>query len=195
MKTAQRLATVVVAMGGLCLTVNDAGAQSATPSPFHAGQWGIEGYASGTTGGLLRFITPRTAIVLDVSGTHTRSTSSATPILPGDFAKYTSDEFNVALGLRRHVMAAPRMAVTYGVGGLVGTLQQRNEYSGQSANSDHRSYFGGFADVGGQFMVTDRFAVGLSYRLRLQHNNRSIDDQSGNLISTSFMPIRATLYF
>jgi hypothetical protein len=182
------------ALAGLC-AAEPATGQSTAASAFHTGQWGIEALATGGGGGVLRFITPRTAIVFDVSGSHSQSENTNSGVIVGELTKRTYNALDVALGLRRHIMVAPQVALTYGLGGLIGTRQQRFEYANEDADSDYQSYAGGYAEIGGQFMVTNRFAAGMSYQLRLQRDVSSFADQSGNAISASFRPLRATLYF
>lgn len=196
MRRARSAIPFLIAVFGAATAEPVAAQQVATPSPFHVGQWGLEASAAGSSGGVLRFITPRTAIVFDVSGARSSSEASAGSIVtPGGLVKRESYLLDVSLGLRRHIMIAPRIAAVYGIGALAGTSQQRIEYAGQDASSFYQTRFGGFVDGGGQLMVTDHFAVGLTYRLQLQHSIENTNEGSGNFINASFIPIRATLYF
>jgi len=163
-----------------------------TATPFHAGQWGIEGYAAGQSGGIMRFFTPRTALVLTLSGDRLDLSDNAA-------AAPTSNRATVVdatLGFRRHSMLAQRIASTFGAGLIAGSVTQKIAYGGPAGTSSyHGSYIGAFVDVGGQYMVADHFAVGLAYRFAGQHLKPNGSDQRGTEFQLGFLPIRATLYF
>ena len=196
MNRARSAITFLVAVAELAFAQPAAAQQLTTPSPFHTGQWALEGYATGQTGGVLRFITPRTAIVFDVSGNRSTSEPGGGALITvGDVIKTTDDAFDASLGLRRHVMVAPRIAVTYGLGALAGTMRHKVEYALQDKSVFSESFFGGYVDGGGQAMLTDHFAVGLAYRFRIQRTINNVLDQSGTSMRVSFLPIRAALYF
>jgi hypothetical protein len=193
MRTMQLAVAGLVALGATVVGAGRAEAQAAVASPFHAGQWGIEGYAAAPMGGVTRFFTPRTALVLALSAERL-STSSDDPA--SSLRSNKGTVLDATLGLRRHSMIAPRIAGTIGAGVVGGTVHQKIEYSGTFGPSGgNSSYFGAYADFGGQYMVADHFAVGLAYRLTARHLKNGFQEQSGSEFTSSFLPIRATLYF
>ena len=182
-----------VALGAPVIGAGSAGAQATVSSPFHAGQWGIEAYAAGQTGGVMRFFTPRTALVLTLSAdkfSTSRDEAAFGPIT----SKGT--EIDGTLGLRRHSMLAEHVAGTVGAGLVAGSVEQKIEYASPPGTSSfHGSYLGAYVDVGGQYMVADHFAIGLAYRLTGQHVKTGATGQTGSEFAMSFLPVRATLYF
>src|SRR3954466_1581119 len=102
------LAAAIIALGSAAVA-GAAGAQQATiPSPFHAGQWGVEAYADvfGHGGGM-RFFTPPTALVFDLAAAHgdTKADDNSNSALRSS----TTNTFDLELGLRHHTMVAPRI--------------------------------------------------------------------------------------
>ncbi|MFL5563248.1 MAG: hypothetical protein ACJ79K_17415 [Gemmatimonadaceae bacterium] len=190
------LAAAVMALGSLAVTATAGAQQAAIPSPFHAGQWGIEAYADVFGhGGVMRFFTPRTALVFDLGANHADSkaaNSNAT------LQKSTTNTFDLELGLRHLTMLAPKIASTFGAGVNAGTTQRRDEYVGFpsiTVSSYQANYAGAFIEMGGQYIIADRFAVGLAYYLSARRTSTNAGDQRGFAYSTSFRPLRATLYF
>ena len=193
MRRMQLAAACVVALGTTAIGATSAAAQApAIPSPFHAGQWAIEGYAAGQTGGVMRFFTPRTALALTLSADHldTRSDDASSTLVSSK-----STTLDVTLGLRRHTMLASKVAGTFGIGAVGGTVKRRQEYTIFSPDHFHSGYYGAFADLGGQYMVADHFAVGVAYRFVARHVSNSGSHQAGTELATGVLPIRATLYF
>lgn len=183
----------IVALGASAIGAGTAGAQAVAASPFHAGQWGIEAYAAGQTGGIMRFFTPRTALVLTMSANHikTHSDEPSTPIVSNE-----ATVFDATLGFRRHAVLGSKVVGTLGAGIVAGSVQQRQEYRGFPTRTDfHSSYYGASAELGGQYMVADHFAVGVAYRLLGRHIKNSGNGQAGTEFITNVLPIRATLYF
>lgn len=193
MRPVQLAVAGIVALGGATIGASRADAQATAASPFHAGQWGIEAYAAGQTGGIMRFFTPRTALVLTMSALHTKTHSDE----PAN--TLVSDEatvFDATLGFRRHAVLASKVVGTLGAGVVAGSVQARQEYRGiPSRSSFHSSYYGAFAELGGQYMVADHFAVGVAYRFLGRHIKNSGSGQSGTEFLTDVLPVRATLYF
>lgn len=192
----QLAAAGIVALGATVIGARGATAQATTAaiaSPFHEGQWGVEGYAAGQTGGILRFFTPRTALVLDLSAN--RVNTSADRAGAG-LIRNKATEIDATLGIRRHTMLAQHVAATIGVGAVGGSINQTLEYAFPAGTSKfHSSYFGAYLDAGGQYMVADHFAIGLAYRLTGRHVKSSGTGQSGSEFAMAFVPVRATLYF
>jgi hypothetical protein len=186
-------AACLFALGAVTTGARSANAQAAaSASPFHAGQWGLEGYVVGQGGGVLRFFTPRTALLLTLSTQHLEISSGDRTVLP---TRTSGTLIDGTLGFRRHSMIAPHIASTLGAGVIAGTVQQRQEYPPPAGTNKFRSsHIGAFIDLGGQYMVADHFAVGLAYRFSAQHIGYS-GPSSGSEIVTGFLPIRATLYF
>ena len=187
-------AAAVVALGTSAITPATAQAQAtATPSPFHAGQWGLEAYAAGQMGGVMRFLTPRTALVLTMAANHYRtSAANAGSTIASDKAT----EVDATLGVRRHTTLAPRLSGIFDGGAVAGTFQQRREYTGSlNPGRYHAAYYGAYADAGGQYMVADHFAVGIAYRLIVRHIRNDASEQAGTEFISSVLPVRATLYF
>ena len=191
------LAATVIALGSLA-AFSTAGAQQATiPSPFHAGQWGVEAYADiFGHGGAMRFFTPQTALVFDLGAEHgdTKAAANSNSTLQ----KSTTNTLDLELGLRHHTMVAPKVVSTFGAGVDAGTIQRRDEYLGFpsiTVSSYRANYVGAFAEVGGQYMIADRFAVGLAFYLSARRTSTNAGDQRGFEYNTSFRPLRATLYF
>lgn len=95
-------------------------------------------------------------------------------------------------------MLAPKIASTFGGGVEAATTSQRAEYPGTPSvvNSYRSTSLGAFVEAGGQYMVADHFAIGLAYRLTGSHlSSRNGGATHGFDVETSFLPIRATLYF
>lgn len=193
MRPVQLAVTGIVVLGASVIGANSAAAQATSSSPFHAGQWGIEAYAAGQTGGIMRFLTPRTALVLTMSANHikTHSDEPATTLVSNE-----ATVFDATLGFRRHAVLASKVVGTLGAGVVAGSVQQRQEFRGfPSRSSFHSSYYGAYADLGGQYMVADHFAVGVAYRLTGRHLKNSGTGQAGTEFITNVLPVRATLYF
>lgn len=193
MRTAQLVVAGIVALGAVAASPGGAHAQAAAVSPFHAGQWGIEAYAAGQTGGIMRFFTPRTALVLTVSAAHLKTHTDE----PGStLVSNEATVFDAALGFRRHTMLAAKVVGTLGAGIVAGSVQQQQEYRGiPSRSSFHSSYYGAYAELGGQYMVGDHFAVGVAYRFLGRHVKNTGTSQAGTEFIANVLPVRATLYF
>jgi hypothetical protein len=168
-------------------------AQAATIAPpFHAGQWAIEGYAAGQTGGVMRFFTPRTALVLTLSANRL-DMSNDDP--SSGLSSNRATQIDATLGLRRHSMVMQHVAATFDAGVRGGSVRQKMEYRNPAGTSPYNSsYIGAYVDFGGQYMVADHFALGLAYRLTGEHV-KTVSDLAGTQFAAGFLPIRATLYF
>jgi hypothetical protein len=190
------LVLAIVALGSVGMTTTASAQATIIPSPFHTGQWGIEAYADVFgNGGVTRFFTPQTALVLNLSTDHSATTSPNQST--ASLRRSTGTTLDLALGLRHHTMVAPKIASTFAGGVEAGTTRQRFEYT-DFANTVSRynsTYAGAFAEFGGQYMIADHFAVGLAYRLSARHISNAGNDQRGWEVGTSFRPVRATLYF
>ena len=199
MKTSN-LALIVTVASAVASARTLGAQQGAAAAPTHAGQWGIEAYAAETGGGgLLLFVAPATALVLDGSLARTRSSSnddgSGQP--GGSYFR----RIDLSFGLRHHAMVAPHVAATFGAG--VATLRetQRFESSG-NVGTLHSTFLGGYGEFGGQYILNDHLAIGAAYRLDLRNVSSKRTDSSGfssnetgSAFGMTFLPIRATLYF
>lgn len=167
--------------------------------PFHPGQWGIE--ASALAGGsVLRFISQRTAVVLNLGGSTYSVDDKSGALFP---SSRRSTTVNLSLGLRRHAMVAPHVVGTIG-GGVSGlTRWTRDDYSsgGPSSQHSHEVQAGPFVSVGGQYLLNDHLSVGMGYialaswgRVRTSNGGVTYKSASSTL-ATSFTPFYLTLYF
>ena len=184
----------VVAMSVVsAMCVARAGAQ-ATAEPFHAGQWGIETDVMANGGSVLRFFTPRTAMLLGATVVHSKFSEAN----GSNGTVETSDNvLNVLVGVRHHSPIAPGLMATTAVSAYLGSAQEHREFTAvPSQNTSYRSdNYGVFGEVGAQYMPTSHVAVGVAYRLVFRHDKVKTFDETGNRIMTVFPPIRLTLYF
>lgn len=156
--------------GALCLlTIFFAiptAAQSAPDSlSFRRGQWGAE-FGVGTHAsslGVLRFLSPRRALVLDGTTQYSRMTRDPS-------IKVTDQSLDLRIGLRTLRAVAPRVRqyFTVGVSGGVNRQSQRQEYefSGTTSqfNTTSRSTSqGAFANLGGLWLVNAHLALGANW--------------------------------
>ena len=195
MKKSHFVVFASLALGAMTLGAGSAAAQAVVASPFHAGQWGIEAQATGSGGGVLRFLTDRTALILGVTELHTSYHQEASP--PFQASDTKGNQVDVSLGLRRHNTIAPGIAVTLGAGAMYSKSTQHYEYQGSpgSTNDRRTSGYGGFAEAGGQFMPTAHVAIGIAYRLEALHSKTKEDHLTVNGFATAFLPFRVSLYF
>jgi len=193
MKKVHLAVAAIVALAGSGVAAGSAQAQAATMTqPFHAGQWGVETYIGDNGGGLLRFFTPQTALVLDASFDH----SSMKQDQNAGTYKTRSNVVNLALGLRHHVPVAAGFSTTFGVAATYGAVVEHQEYSDPAQNNSYGlRYAGGYAEIGGQYMPASHLALGLAYRLAGQHTTVKTFKESGNDFFTTFTPLRVSLYF
>jgi hypothetical protein len=184
----------LVALGSTLLATRALSAQDVvTASPFHGGQWGIEAYATSSGGGVMRFLTSRTAIVLSLSATRTNSTQDEPGFGP---IKRTFQGFTASLGLRQHRTFAPGMSLTLAGGATAGTSQSVARYPAVPDGAHFReNAYGGYAEVGGQYMPTPHIAVGMAYRLGAAHISNKDLNEGSNQYTLEFSPVRVSLYF
>jgi hypothetical protein len=194
MKKVNLAVAAVVALAVAGLGAETAQAQAATMTqPFHAGQWGFETYIGDNGGGLLRFFTPRTALVLDATFDHNSMKEDQNV---GTY-KTRSNLVDLSLGFRHHVPVAAGFSTTFGAALTYGSAVEHQEYSNTPAqnNSYDARYAGAFAELGAQYMPASHLALGLAYRLAGQHTTVKSYKQSGNDFFTTFTPLRVSLYF
>jgi hypothetical protein len=166
----------------------------ATAEPFHAGEWGIETDVATNNGSVLRFFTPRTALILGATATH--SNSSQQNGNNGEI-KTTDNLLRFSLGVRHHTPIAPGISAITGVSAFIGSLQEHREFTGTPNQTDsfRSDYYGAFGEIGAQYMPTNHVAVGVAYRLNVQHDKVKSIEEKGTMFTASFMPVRVSLYF
>src|SRR5258705_3326299 len=135
--------------------------------PFRRGQWAAQfgGGARFVTLGVLRFSSPRSAWVLDarVSGGHghfeaifTDSTGDTTIT---SFNSVASVTFRVG---RRFLRTARGAVVTFYGLGVLGGFSHDASGNGRSAQESHGWHAGAFGELGGTYLVTDTFGIGVT---------------------------------
>jgi len=187
-------ALVAVAVVAMSVCVGRAEAQ-ATAEPFHAGEWGIETDVTTNNGSVLRFFTPRTALILGATATHTNF-NQQNGANNGEI-KTEDNVLNFSLGVRHHSPIAPGISAITGVSAFIGSLQEHREFTGtpQRTDSYRSDYYGAFGEIGAQYMPSNHVAVGVAYRLNMRHDKIKSIEEKGTQFSTSFMPVRVSLYF
>ena len=192
-----------LALAFASLTAADALAGQEAPA-FHAGEWAAE-FSGGnaSSAGVIRFFNPRSALVLDFSGSLSRSTS--TPDV-GDKAVSTGRHLYLGLGIRRHAAVAPRVFATTEFGVDLNYLRQRTDYpqafgGSITTNRQSQTSYGLYGEIGGQYFVASHLALGAAATLGAKlitgrdQNGASTTDSRGLSLSTGLRPIRITLYF
>jgi hypothetical protein len=180
-------------------------AQQIAPAmlPFHQGQWAVE--FSGRqldTFGFMRFFSPRTALVLGISGSvDTRNSSQTNTSAPTTDSKLRSHSIDLSVGLRRHSSLGGN-AVGSIEGGLTGRHSAGRATSGATTYStDHSFGYGMYGSAGAQYLFTSHVAVGASLRLtaaQYRSSTRTVAYRAKDTftyVSTALQPIRVTLYF
>lgn len=169
---------------------------------FHNGEWAAEfSGGSGTNAGVMRFFSPRSALVLSGGGTvsHTTTTPDA-----GSKSTTNVQTFMLALGVRRHTPVAPRVLATTELGASVDFAHSKTTTDGFGNPVDNRltqTSVGIYGEIGGQYFVASHLALGAvatinaSVSTGRNENGGSAADLRGFLLSTSLRPIRITLYF
>jgi hypothetical protein len=182
---------LVVALGPATAAAQERAAS--TPTPFHAGQWAMQGDIGGPfTVGLLRFRAPTSALVLALGGALSRQTRENPNGTGGSVEESAwAGGFNSSVGLRhyRPVTSAVALFNTFGLSGNYQRYFQSWNLSG-----------GPFLDLGGQYLFGERFSVGVSSALSLSYvynrygsspyqNDRALTLQAGAT------RVSATVYF
>jgi len=158
-------------LSALVLLPRSLPAQDAPPVadslPFRRGQWAAQfgGGVSLVTLGVLRFRSPRSAWVLDarVSGGHSHSeTTFADSTGDTTITSFTSAA-SVTVRVGRRFLRATRAAVVpfFGLGVLGGFAHEAGG-SGRNGGESHGWQAGAFGEIGGTYLVTDTFGVGVT---------------------------------
>lgn len=130
---------------------------------FRRGQWGAEfaaGYEARSLG-VLRFLSPRRALVFDVNGGYTKSTREAS-------GEVNNRELQARLGVRWFRDLAPRLRQYLTVGASGGARRERQERPATASSpavirSTHVTLGGAFANVGGMWLVSSHLALGAQW--------------------------------
>lgn len=177
-------------------------AAAAQSLPFRAGQWGAE-FQSGdlTSAGVLRFMSPRTALVFDV-GVLNLSTEEDDGT---DVVENSTSLLALRLGFRNYMPVANRVTSFWAVGGEVARGTEKEEISGSFAATREltQTQFGVFGQLGADFHVTPNIAVGIAYDLSIAKISGEITenpggpdvDLSGTRILGTFTPVRFSIFF
>ena len=178
-----------------------AGARAQETLPFHQGQWGLEADVGGAGGGLLHFVTARTALVLDVEASHFSFDDKSGASFPSE---RTGSSLGVALGVRRHRPIAPHVVGTFGAAFGATWYRDRYKFGGivPSTDDDRRTQYGPAVSVGGQYLLTDHLSFGVAYTGRYAWGRETSKPSSGasikstnSFFSAGFSPLYVTLYF
>ena len=176
-------------------------AAKAQALPFRAGQWGAE-FQSGdlTTAGAMYFVSPQSAIVLDVGifdlGRKQDDGSS-------------SDETSLSLvsarlGLRGYRPLANKVAGFWTAGLEVARASQEQTIPtvfGPEKVKEREMHYGIFGQLGADYHVTSNLAVGMAFDLTFAKIDGSTEGQntnsdiSGHRLSAAFTPVRVSLFF
>jgi len=168
---------------------------------FHAGEWAAE-FTGGNwnNAGVMRFFSPRSALVLSASGSFSRST--ATPD-GGVESTSTSRALFLALGVRRHNAVASRVLATTELGAELdlNRVKTRTDAFGGPIYRQRQTNYGIYGEIGGQYFVASHLALGAVASVNLTRSTGRSEsggpavDVSGFSLSTGLRPIRVTLYF
>jgi hypothetical protein len=169
---------------------------------FHAGQWAAE-FTGGdfTNEGVMRFFSPRSALVLSGFGSLSHGTAT-----PDGSAKQTSSTQSLflALGVRRYTNVAAHVLATTEFGAGAGFYRSKtvgDVFGNPTANLQRQTNFGIYGEVGAQYFVTTHLALGSVLTVSANgssgrnENGGTGTDYSGYNLTTALRPIRVTLYF
>lgn len=184
------------------ISPNLARAQDALP--FRAGQWGLEGSVSADPeGGVLRFFSPNTALVLSGSYYKLSSEDEQNDPFFGNFkAKSSQSVASARLGVRffRPLATSVVQFTTVGVTAQHNNQKQDDPVSGVPVDAKLTS-LGAFGEIGAQYHLAARFAFGTAFRAEYLHVDGKLTGTgaelktSGNGFSFDFIPIRASIFF
>jgi len=174
--------------------------------PYSAGQWGLEASAStNPEGGVLRFFSPKIALVLTGSYAKLSTTDEVTDPFgsPAATVKTDQTEATARLGLRfyRPIVTSLVQFTTVGVTADHLSQTQDDPFSGGRFDVTLNG-LGAFGEVGAQYHLGARFALGAAFRAEYLHVTGKTTGSSGaegtttgNGFSFDFTPIRASIFF
>ena len=151
------------AAAGALLVAGAAGAahaQAARPDslPGRPGQWGAEGEISATSGigaGLLRFVSPRSALTFHVVGSYERSTLEAPDGSGGEDVKQSTSLVTARLGWRRYAAARGNVSLSTTLGAELGYGKLQPDPDIKVRDLD----YGAFLDLGGTYFLNRQLGV------------------------------------
>ena len=153
-----------VLVGGAFMLARPAFAQQPEDSlAFRRGQWVAE-FAAGTEArslGVLRFLSPRRALVLDGSGGYFKATREQ-----GN--EGSNRELQVRLGVRWFRAVSPRVRQYFTLGASGGVRREQQRYQAPDPSPETGRTFrsivgGGFANLGGMWLATEHLALGANW--------------------------------
>ncbi|HEX2717966.1 MAG TPA: autotransporter outer membrane beta-barrel domain-containing protein [Gemmatimonadaceae bacterium] len=195
-----RLARLVIVLAAATIHPTVAAAQSL---PFRAGQWGAE-FQSGdlTTAGVMRFMTPATALVLDVGIIDVGAETNQN--VGGDSDKNSLSLLNARLGLRSYRPLANRVAGFWTAGLEVARASEEQTIPGifgPETVKQTEKHYGVFGQLGADYHVTNNLAVGMAFDVTYarisgkQESTNSNVDITGHRFTATFTPVRVSLFF
>jgi len=158
-------------------------AQAAERSPFHARQWGADfvvafGFAGA---GAIRFMAPDRAVVMDLQGDISTSTSN------GGGARGNVNSAELSLGVRRYRGLAPSVQLFHTLGLQV---DYSHSYAAAGPTTTNGWGAGVFGDLGAGWMVSPHLMVGASWRVDALYTHTSTmtpgGTTSGHQLELSF---------
>ena len=189
---------VALVLAALCPAA--AGAQTL---PFRTGQWGAE-FQSGdlTTAGVMRFFSPRSALVLDAGVLDLGLDED-------DKVNSTTDESSLSLwaarlGLRSYMPVANRVAGFWTAGVELARSSQKQTipgFAGPQRIEESETHLGAFGQLGADYHVTNNLAVGMAFdvvfaRVSGERTGPNTNvDLSGHRFTAAFTPVRVSLFF
>jgi hypothetical protein len=174
--------------------------------PYSAGQWGLEASASANPeGGVLKFFSPKTALVLTGSYSKLSTKDEVTDPFGGAAASVKTSQSQAAarLGLRfyRPIATSLVQFTTVGITAQHVSQNQDDPFSGGQFDVTLNN-FGAFGEVGAQYHLGPRFAFGAAFRAEYLHvtgkttgSSGATGKTTGNGFSFDFTPIRASIFF
>ena len=193
---------VVLALIAVAFSPSLGRAQDALP--FSAGQWGLEGSASASPeGGVMRFFSPKTALVLSGSYYKVSSTDETNDPFYGSFKVKSGQSVGFArLGLRffRPLATSLVQFTTVGITAQHINQNQDDPVSGVPLDGTFTN-LGAFGEFGAQYHLATRFALGAALRAEYLHVSGKTTGSgaemktTGNGFSVDFIPIRASIFF
>ena len=172
--------------------------------PYSPGQWGLEAAVSpDPEGGVVRFFSPKTALVLSGSYYKLSTKNKVGDPFFGTFTTKTSQSLAAArLGVRffRPIMTSLVQFTTIGVTAQRISQEQDDPISGAPLDVTLTN-LGAFGELGVQYHFGPRFAVGTAFRAEYLHvsgkttGGGADGKTTGNGFSLDFTPIRASIFF
>jgi hypothetical protein len=172
--------------------------------PYSAGQWGLEASVSpDPEGGVLRFLSPKTAVVLSGSYYTLSTKDKADDPFFGTFTTKTSQSLAaVRLGVRFFRPIATSLVQFTTIGATAQHISEERDDPISGAPLDVRlTNLGAFGELGVQYHFAPRFAVGTAFRAEYLHVSGKTTGSgpdvktTGDGFALDFMPIRASIFF